>query len=162
MAITRNNTTRISRACSMILAPVCRFSGREMMHCDRKGSKKNGVPHKTGGFFFGRVVNIVQPRGDCECSVLIAGTTALTVMRPRAPMQPPQPGYCMWALHSRRAIHNPSQAVQWRGPTAFVHSTSRIILQRFIRSSAKSRSFLSRTSSRRSTVRVASRGPGST
>jgi hypothetical protein len=41
------------------------------------------------------------------------------------------------------------------------HSTSRITLRRFIRSRACTTSFLSSTARRRSTVRVASRGPGS-
>jgi hypothetical protein len=43
----------------------------------------------------------------------------------------------------------------------FHHSTNRITLRRFIRSSASTTSFLSSTASRRSTVRVASRRPGS-
>jgi hypothetical protein len=43
----------------------------------------------------------------------------------------------------------------------WVHSTSRITLRRFIRSRACTTSFLSSTARRCSTVRVASRGPGS-
>ncbi len=44
---------------------------------------------------------------------------------------------------------------------ARTHSTNRITRRRFIRSSARTISGLSSTASRRSTVRVASRGPGS-
>ena len=49
-------------------------------------------PAHVGGFFFGRVVNIAQPRGYAGRSILISGPSALTVMRTKAPhMQPPQP-----------------------------------------------------------------------
>jgi hypothetical protein len=43
----------------------------------------------------------------------------------------------------------------------FFHSTSRITLPRFVRSSACTTSFLSSSISKRSTVRIASLGPGS-
>ncbi len=43
----------------------------------------------------------------------------------------------------------------------FIHSTNRITLRRFVRSSACTTSFLSSSISKRSTVRIASCGPGS-
>jgi len=44
------------------------------------------------GFSFSGMVNIAQPRGYAGRSILIAGPSALMVMRTKAPhMQPPQP-----------------------------------------------------------------------
>ena len=75
--------------------------------------------------------------------------------------------------HSRLSIHlcHPQQNRDSRGRRAIrsgpaeqvcgFHSTSRITRRRFIRSRACTTSFLSSTARRCSTVRVASRGPGS-